>query len=57
LKFERLTDHEQEEVGQFDQYLKRIGRGETEPYPSPDRFRHLNNPVAKSEVDRPEGPG
>jgi hypothetical protein len=51
LNLERLTDYEQEEASQFDQYLKRLGRGEAETYPGPERFRHLNQPVAKRAVD------
>jgi hypothetical protein len=51
LKLERLTDYEQEEASQFDQYLKRFESGEKAAYPNPTRFRHLNHPVAKRAVD------
>ena len=35
----------------FDQYLKRVERGETGGYPEPERFRRLTEPVGKRATD------
>ncbi|MDA4114290.1 MAG: hypothetical protein OK474_09610 [Thaumarchaeota archaeon] len=51
MNLEQLTSYEQEESSRFDQYLKRIERGETGGYPEPERFRRLTEPVGKRATD------
>jgi hypothetical protein len=51
LNLEQLTSYEQEESSRFDQYLKRVERGETGVYPEPERFRRLTDPVGKRATD------
>jgi len=51
LNLEQLTSYEQEESSRFDQYLKRVERGETGGYPEPERFRRLTEPVGKRATD------
>jgi hypothetical protein len=47
LNLEQLKDYENSESEQFDGFLKKLKEGEIGPYPGPERFRRLSEPVAK----------